>query len=243
MTRTPASSRRGAALRKLLTVLCGLALFLVLTTVLGVWALGRFSPKILDATLSANTGAHVAVEENDTNLFTGRIAYAGLTITNPSRWQERDFLKVKRLVLDVDPLSFRSGGLPTVEEAKFDLERVTIVSKNDFFKDNNALDILNGLKAGSDQVEPAPAEPAVKQPFLIKRLRTRIGHVTIINHDGTPQRKVFLDRQVDFVLEATDVTELNFDEKVARPLTREAMRVALGLPSGSFFKLPFTAPK
>ena len=42
-------SRPGSALRKLLTVLCGIGLFLLLVGALGVWALGRFSPRLLDA--------------------------------------------------------------------------------------------------------------------------------------------------------------------------------------------------
>ena len=86
------STRLGSALRKLLTMLCGVALFLVMVGLLGVWALGRFSPKLLDSSLATKSGAHLAVETNDTNLFAGRLAYEGLTITNPTRWTEKEFL-------------------------------------------------------------------------------------------------------------------------------------------------------
>ena len=243
MSRLRLSARSGSVLRKLLTMLCGIALFLVLAGLLAVWALGRFSPKLLDASLSARTGARLAVEQNDTNLFVGRIAYSGLTITNPSRWQEREFLKVKRLVLDVDPLSFRDGGAHVVDAAELDIEHLTLASKADFFKDNNAQDIANGLKAGAVRDATKPAEPAGQRPFQIRSLRVRVGRVTVINHDGTPDRRVFLDRQADFVFEAADVTEHNFAEKVTRPLTKEAMRVALGLPAGLPFDLSARPPK
>lgn len=243
MSRLRLSARSGSVSRKLLTMLCGIALFLVLAGLLGVWALGRFSPRLLDASLSARTGARLAVEQNDTNLFVGRIAYAGLTITNPSRWQEREFLKVKRLVLDVDPLSFRDGGAHVVDAAELDIEHLTLASKADFFKDNNAQDIANGLKAGAGRDATKPAEPHGKQPFQIRRLRVRVGRVTVVNHDGAPDRRVFLDRQADFVFEAADVTEHNFAEKVTRPLAKEAMRVALGLPAGLPFDLSARPPK
>ncbi|MFM7743678.1 MAG: hypothetical protein ACKO8X_09375 [Verrucomicrobiota bacterium] len=243
MSRLRLSARSGSVSRKLLTMLCGIALFLFLAGLLGVWALGRFSPRLLDASLSARTGARLAVEQNDTNLFVGRIAYAGLTITNPSRWQEREFLKVKRLVLDVDPLSFRDGGAHIVDAAELDIEHLTLASKADFFKDNNAQDIANGLKAGAGRDATKPAEPAGKQPFQIRRLRVRVGRVTVVNHDGAPDRRVFLDRQADFVFEAADVTEHNFAEKVTRPLAKEAMRVALGLPAGLPFDLSARPPK
>ena len=96
MSASSPNTRLGTALRKLLTVLCGVALFLVVVGFLGVWALGRFSPKLLDTTLATKSGAHLAVAANDTNLFAGRIAYQGLTITNPTRWTEKEFLNVLR---------------------------------------------------------------------------------------------------------------------------------------------------
>ena len=102
MSITSKNTRLGSALRKLLTMLCGVVLFLVMVGLLGVWALGRFSPKLLDSSLATKSGAHLSVEANDTNLFAGRLSYAGLTITNPTRWTEKEFLKVRRLAIDLD---------------------------------------------------------------------------------------------------------------------------------------------
>ncbi|MEO0040099.1 MAG: hypothetical protein RIS38_1047 [Verrucomicrobiota bacterium] len=226
MTRFTAHSRRGSALRKLLTLLCGVALFLVLAGVLGVWALGRFSPKLLDATLSARTGAHVAVEENDTNLLAGRIAYSGLTITNPSRWQERGCLQIKRLALEIDPLSFGAEGGRIVHQAELDLAQLTLVGKGDLFADNNALDILAGLKAGADP-SATPSEGSARQAFLIKRLRIRLGRVTLIEGDGTPDRRVLLDEDLAFEMEAKDVTENNFQAKVTEVIVTQSLRNAV----------------
>jgi hypothetical protein len=237
MSQQRLKSRPGSALRKLLTVLCGIVLFLILVGALGVWALGRFSPRLLDASLSGQSGAHLTVEDNQTNLFVGRIDYAGLVITNPSRWQEREFLRVKRLVLDVDPLTFVEGGGQVVNEAELDLERVTIVGKADFLSDNNAKDIGNGLK--SPAASPAPsAEPASPaQPFLIRHLRVRVGRVTVISGDGTAERRVVVDQDFSFVFEARDVTEKNFNAKVSGPIGQQALQTALRRQPGLMFDL------
>ena len=230
-------SRPGSALRKLLAVLCGIALFLILFGALGVWALGRYSPRLLDASLSGQSGAHLTVEDNQTNLFVGRVDYAGLVITNPSRWQEREFLRVKRLVLDVDPLTFVEGGGQVVNEAVLDIDRVTIVGKADFLSDNNAKDIGNGLKGPATSPTPTtePAKPA--QPFLIKHLRVRVGRLTVISGDGSAARRVVVDQDFAYDFEARDVTDQNFDAKVTGPMGQQALQTALRRQPELMFEL------
>jgi hypothetical protein len=222
------STRLGSALRKLLATLCGVALFLVMVGLLGIWAMGRFSPKLLDSSLATKSGAHLAVDTNDTNLFAGRLAYSGLTVTNPTRWSEKDFLKIRRLAIDFDPLTFFEGGSQVVNDAELDIEHLTIVGKADFLKDNNAKDIFNGIKAapGGEAPAPAPGKPAAKQPFLIKHLRVRVGRITVISGDGTEQRQVVVDQAFNYVFEARDISERNFDEKVSRPMGTQAVQAA-----------------
>ncbi len=222
------TTRLGSALRKLLTMLSGVALFLVMVGLLGVWALGRFSPKLLDSSLATKSGAHLSVESNDTNLFAGRLSYGGLTVTNPTRWSEKEFLKVRRLAIDLDLLTFFEGGSQVVNDVELDVEHLTIIGKADFLADNNAKDIFNGLKSApvADAPKPAPGPPGAKQPFHIKRLRVRVDRITIISGDGTDQRKVVVDQEFNFVFEARDITERNFDEKVSRPMGVQAVQAA-----------------
>lgn len=230
-------SRPGSVLRKLLMVLCGIGLFLIMVAALGIWALGRFSPRLLDASLSGQSGAHLTVEDNQTNLFRGRVDYAGLVITNPSRWQEREFLRVKRLVLDVDPLTFVECGGQVVNEAELDIERVSIVGKKDFLTDNNAKDIGNGLKGTAAAPKPATAPTSPPQPFLIKHLRVRIGRITVVSDDGSASRRVLVDQDFGFVFEASDITDRNFDAKVSGPLGQQALQTALRRQPELMFEL------
>jgi len=223
------STRLGSALRKLLTTLCGVVLFLVMVGLLGVWALGRFSPKLLDSSLATKSGAHLAVETNNTNLFTGRLVFEGMTITNPTRWSAKDFLKIRRLAIDLEPLTFFEGGSQIVNDAELDIEHLTIVGKADFMADNNAKDIFNGIKSAPSTSAPKPVSgpSGAKQPFLIKHLRVRVGRITIISGDGTDQRKVIVDQAFNYVFEARDITERNFDEKVSRPMGTQAVQTAV----------------
>ncbi len=230
-------SRPGSALRKLLMVLCGVALFLILVGVLGIWALGRYSPRLLDASLSGQSGAHLTVEDNQTNLFVGRVDYAGLVISNPSRWQEREFLRVKRLVLDVDPLTFTEGGGQVVNEAELDIDRVTIVGKQDFLSDNNAKDIANGLKSSSSAPATKTEPSKAPQPFLIKHLRVRVGRITVVSGDGSAGRRIVVDQDFGYVFEANDVTEKNFNAKVSGPMGQQALQTALRRQPELMFEL------
>ncbi len=214
-------------------MLCGITLFIVVVGVLGVWATGRFAPKLLDSTLASKTGAHLAVEANDTNLFRGRIDLQGLVITNPSRWQEAEFLRVKRLMLDVDTLSFLEGGSRIIHDAELEIDRLVIVGKANFLTDNNAKDIGNGLK-GADKpamtdTEPVvrPARPPAGHSFQIHHLRVRVNRITIIAGDGTPQRHVVIDREFNYVFEAHDITDRNFDDKVSSPMGKLALQTAV----------------
>lgn len=221
MSVAPPVRRSGILLRKLLTILAGLVLFVFLAGLLAVWALGRFSPGLVDSALADATGAHLAVETNDTNLLVGRLSYAGITITNPTRWSEREFLKIRRFHLDVDPWSFAGSGTQKVHEAELDIDRVVLTGKSDklleLLGDNNALDISKALKA--EARESAPAGPdGAPRPYEIGKLRVRVGHLTVVGGDGTARRRVLLDQDINFVFEARDVTDRNEKETVQKPL-------------------------
>jgi hypothetical protein len=219
----PPARRPGILLRKLLMILAGLVVFVLLAGCLAVWALGRFSPGLADSALADATGAHLAVETNDTNLFAGRLSYGGITVTNPSRWTEREFLKIRRFHLDVDPWSFAGQGTQKVHEAELDIDRVVLTGKADklfdLLKDNNVLDLGKSLK---EETRPAPGSapgPAgAPRPYEIGKLRVRVGHLTVVGGDGTARRRVLLDQDINFVFEARDVTDRNHKETIDAPL-------------------------
>ena len=96
--------------------------------------------------------------------------------------------------------------------------------------DNNAKDIGNGLKGHDVPVSARPsahlpAEPAApRQSFHIDHLRVRVNRITVIAGDGTPGRRVIVDRAFDYVFEARGITDRNFDDKVSGPMGQQALQ-------------------
>jgi hypothetical protein len=214
-------------------------LFIVLAAALAVWSVGRFAPSLLDSTLSSKSGAHLAVENNGTNLFAGRVSFEDFTVTNPSRWTDARFLKGKRLLVDLDPATVTGSGRRIVQSLELDIDELTLVGKEDYLKDNNAQDIFRGLKS-ADAPTPAAGQPSSSEPrtpFLIERLRLRVGHITVIAADGTPQRRVVIDRQFDLVFEARNITDANLEQTLTGPLGQQVVAQTPAASAGLLFDL------
>lgn len=239
MLRPCPTCRPGNVSRRVLSLLAGVILFVVLAAALAVWSVGRFAPSLIDSTLSSKSGAHFSVEANDTNLFAGRVSLADFAVTNPSRWTDTRFIKGKRLVLDLDPATFAGSGRRIVHRAELDIDELTLVGKEDYLKDNNAQDIFRGLKASSEPTPPAsqPAPEAPRTPFLIEHLRLRVGHITIVAADGTPQRRLVVDRQFDLVFEAHNITEANLEQTLTGPLGKQVLSQGGQAGGGLLFDL------
>jgi len=232
-------ARPGNVSRRVLSLLGGVILFIVLAAALAVWSVGRFAPSLLDSTLSSKSGAHLAVESNETNLFVGRVSFTDFTVTNPSRWTDARFLKGKRLRLDLDPATFIGTGRRIVHSLDLDIDELTLVGKEDYLKDNNAQDIFRGLKA-ADTPPPPAGQPVVdppRTPFLIEKFRLRGGRITVIAADGTPQRRVVIDRQFDLVFEAQNITDVNLEETLTGPLGKQVVAQTPATSAGLLFDL------
>ena len=199
-----------------------------------LWAIGRFAPNLIDGTLVAKSGARLVCEENNTNFLVGRLELRNATVTSPTRWAEKSFLKIKTLRLDLNPFSFLGDRSRKISRVELDVDQVILVGRSDYMKDNNAQDILRGLKA--DEVAPArpttqaaivPAQAdRASQPFTIDNLRVRIGHVKIIIEEPNRAPVVVVDRNFNFVFEANNITDKNLMEALTAPMGKKAVSEA-----------------
>ncbi|MEI6247785.1 MAG: hypothetical protein WCP67_04520 [Verrucomicrobiota bacterium] len=232
-------ARPGNVSRRVLSLLGGVILFVVLAAALAIWSVGRCAPSLLDSTLSSKSGAHLIVQNNDTNLFVGRVNFTDFTITNPSRWTDARFLKGKRLRLELDPATFIGDSRRVIHLLELDIDELTLVGKEDYLKDNNAQDIFRGLKS-ADTPPPPAGQPVVevpRTPFLIEKLRLRIGHITVLAADGTPLRRVVIDRQFDLVFEAQNITDVNLAQTLTDPLGKQVVAQTPAATAGLLFDL------
>lgn len=199
----------------------GLACLLFLALA-GVWGVGRAIPSLLDSALASRGNSGLSCETNDTSLFSGRIDLAGISILNPPDYKEREFLRIRRLVIDVQPLTFLSDGRRVIEEVTLDIDRVTLIGKGDLFGDNNATAIAKAFRraARKDARESVAAgEPAGRgADFVIRRLRIRVGGVTLLQDAGAARPAVLLKDDRELAFEASDVTSDNLADTVVAPL-------------------------
>ncbi len=218
------SRRSGRALSRLLGFLAGLLVFVALLAVLIVWAAGRFAPAILDSALFSRSGCSLSVEDNGSNLLAGRLVFGGLKVDGASRWQERGLLRATEFRADLDPVSLLGSGPRVIRELRLDVDELTVVGKEDYRADNNLRDLLLSFSSGPDA---APAGEDRPFRYRIERLTLKVRRLRVIAGDGTERRRTVVDRDAGLVLEARDVDEANFGEKVMAPLSERLAGLAV----------------
>lgn len=227
-------SHRGFGLISLLRWLAiGMACLLVLALA-GVWGVGRAIPGMLDSTLASQGRSGLTCDRNDTNLFAGRVDLSGLTVTNPPEYSEREFLRISHLVVDVRPLTFLGSGQRVIDELTLDIDRVTLIGKSGIFGDNNATAIAKAFRKSAKAAKSADGDDAPKAPspdFIIRRLRIRVGGVTILQSSGGSRPNVLLNDSRELAFEASDVTSRNLGDTVVAPLAGLAVARAAAAQS------------
>lgn len=208
-------------------------LALVVLVVAGVWVAGRALPTLAAGVVSSRTGVELACGDNATNLFVGRVDLADLVLGNPAGYAPGESVRIRRLVVDLDAGSFLADGTRVIEEVELDLDRVTLVGKGDIATDNNLAAIAKAWQASGGPAEPAagPAPDEAPAPgFVIRKLRLRVGGVTLAEAMPGGAQRVILkeDRGLEFV--ATDVTQDNLANTVVAPITAAAMSRAATRP-------------
>ncbi len=229
-------TRPGLGLVRLLKWLAIGTVCLLLLAVLGVWGVGRSIPSLIDSALASKANSGLTCGVNDTNLFVGRVDLADLSILNPPEFSQREFVHVRRLVVDVQPFTFLADGRRVIEEVTLDIDRVTLVGKGDVFRDNNATAIAKAFRRSAKAEAKVAAESGDKSPasgFVIRRLRIRVGGLTVLQ-DGAAGGVLLKDNQ-ELAFEATDVTSENLGETVVAPLGGMALtRAAAASPESIF---------
>ena len=228
-------SRKGIISRRVLALIFGVTIFIFLTSLIGLYVLGRTAPQILDSALKSKADSGLVCEINQSNLILGNLDLQGIKISSPGRWKEKQFLSIKTIKCELNPLTFILGGSRHFKNVELDIDKIVLVGSRDYMKDNNAQDILKGLKsAPAESVnEPsAPSEPSVDQPkksFKIDNLRLRVGQIIVVVEDGNKPAEMVVNNNFNFVFEAKDITEKNYQKMVSLPLGAKVLTKAATL--------------
>jgi len=228
-------SRKGIISRRVLALIFGVTIFIFLTSLIGLYVLGRTAPQILDSALKSKADSGLVCEINQSNLILGNLDLQGIKISSPGRWKEKQFLSIKTIKCELNPLTFILGGSRHFKNVELDIDKIVLVGSRDYMKDNNAQDILKGLKsAPAENVNEtsAPSEPSVDQPkksFKIDNLRLRVGQIIVVVEDGNKPAEIVVNNNFNFVFEAKDITEKNYQKMVSLPLGAKVLTKAATL--------------
>jgi len=228
-------SRKGIIPRRVLALIFGVTIFIFLTSLIGLYVLGRTAPQILDSALKSKADSGLVCEINQSNLILGNLDLQGIKISSPGRWKEKQFLSIKTIKCELNPLTFILGGSRHFKNVELDIDKIVLVGSRDYMKDNNAQDILKGLKSAPAENlnEPsAPSEPSVDQPkksFKIDNLRLRVGQIIVVVEDGNKPAEIVVNNNFNFVFEAKDITEKNYQKMVSLPLGAKVLTKAATL--------------
>lgn len=228
---SPAPRRPGFILLRLAKWLAAGVVCLSLLLALGVWLAGRAIPGLVSGLLAEKASSGLTCEVNETNLFVGRIHLENLVLRNPPAYRQPEAIRIRRIVLDVEPASFVGEGRREIEEMEIDLDRVTLVGGADLLRDNNLAALGRALSAGAQAAaaEPAPGEERPVD-FRIRKLRIRVGGLTLIQGAPGEEGRVIAKDDKGLAFEAADVTAENFSNTVLLPLVGAATQRSLSNP-------------
>jgi hypothetical protein len=228
-------SRKGIISRRVLALIFGVTTFVLLTCLIGLYVLGRAAPQILDSALRTKADSGFICEINQSNLILGKLDLQGVKIASPDRWKEKQFLSIKTIKCELNPLTFILSGSRHFKNVELDIDKIVLVGTRDYMKNNNAQDILKGLKSPQSEqknevnssAEPSDSQP--KKPFKIDNLRLRVGQIVVVVEDGNAPAEVVVNNNFNFVFEAKDITEKNYEKLVSFPLGAKVLTKAATL--------------
>lgn len=235
MIKKTIQSRRGIISRRTLAVIFGVTCSIFLICLIGLYVLGRTAPQILDSTLKAKADAGLVCEINQSNLVFGNLDLRGVKIQSPARWKEKQFLIIKTIKCELNPLTFILGGGRHFKNVELDIDKIVLVGTQDYMRDNNAQDILKGLKSASsntsEELAPVPTsqDEQPKKSFKIDNLRLRVGQIVILVEQDNKPTEVVVNNNFNFVFEAKDITEKNYQTIVSIPLGAKVLTKAVTL--------------
>jgi hypothetical protein len=232
MHRKIIQSRKGIISRRVLALIFGITTFVFITSLIGLYVIGRMAPQILDSTLRVKADSGFICEINQSNLILGNLDLQGVKISSPGRWKEKQFLSIKTIKCELNPLTFLLGGSRHFKNVELDIDKIVLVGSRDYMKDNNAQDILKGLKSSSTETISQPTaktelvDSQPKKPFKIDNLRLRVGQIVVIVEGDKSSAETVVNNNFNFVFEAKDITEKNYEKLVSFPLGAKVLTKA-----------------
>lgn len=201
---------------------------------LGIWLVPKIFPKFFDAWLSGKTGFSTTMHKVDLKIFSSNIGIDDIKISNPPYYQNRNFVKLNKLSLKVQPTSWFKDTL-IVDHLHLDIDKITLVYTSE--KMLNVYEFYHELDKGFKNQTPSvtvetneKATPSVgtkklggffnaPNDFIVKKLVIKIGVVEVIGFPTSEvPPKTFL---INYNKEFYDVSDFEaLSEKIKNDLEK-----------------------
>lgn len=161
--------------------------------------------------ISQTTGFPASAEKLSLNPFAGTLTLVGFKLENPEGFQERTFLDLPGLDVDVDLRSLPGDGQLVIPRLAVDLARVAVVT--DAEKRRNIDLLRENLEKAAGPAADEPKKDSAKppRPFIIKELHLKVG--TLMYADYSARMPEIRSFPIDIDQRLTDVTSA---EDIAR---------------------------
>ena len=147
-----------------------------------------FLPTLVERELRSITGFEFRIEVLAANPFTGHIAVRGISARNPAGYPTPEFADVRELRADISEFTLLFGDRLVIDDLYLDAEGVHIVRQKS--GRSNAGDFAAAFSRGASG--SAPASPAKRFLYLVRRLHIRLDRLVIADYSGSnPEVKTY----------------------------------------------------
>jgi len=194
-------------------------LFMILLMAGGLAAAGYFLlPAYLEYQLEKKTGYRADFGNLSINLFEGSLEITEASLKNPVAYPEPDFIDIKRVKIDLRPLSLL-GERCIIQEFSIEIRQLGYVTTSD--SENNITGFIRTLDLDDEapQSKEKREEEEIKEEpfqFLIERLVIKLDTVKVANYSGRSPR--LSNHDVDILVNLSDVSDTR---QIIRPLVSE----------------------
>jgi hypothetical protein len=157
-----------------------------------------FLPAVVQRELRESTGFDFRVAVLKCDPFTGRVLVSGLSARNPASYPSPDFVELRELRADVNVFSWMFSEHVVINDLDVDTERIVIIRQHD--GRSNAGDLMAAVAKSRAQ---APAGKS--RDYLVKRLRIRLGELSVEDYTGSKTDKQVYKLNIDHTY--TNVTD------------------------------------
>lgn len=188
-------------------------IFLVILGGVGLIALNKYTGSLTTFFIEKKSGFPTSVDRSMVQLQNGKLVFERFIIENPSSFEDKHFVDINQLAVDIHPSSLFSDKLEA-ESIVVNIETAAYVKNK--AGNVNALIFSDAFKSGEKKSDKAKPETTESKPFHIKTFTFRLNNGYYADYTGSkPSIKTI---PLNYERTFTDVTQV---EQILNPIIQD----------------------